>query len=150
MDSPVTKVLPPPPPPPPPPPTHSRQSWEIFSRALRKAAKLLFGTREKSKVQLFTVSTSEEEITSGIFNCGVPGSGEQGNKCCWFKRVFVDMHSQKANDPAMRSYCDVMCDRCDVDQEAQKTLAHLKEARMTTKHIGWVEPSGTVTFTCVQ
>lgn len=123
-------------------PTHSLQSWEVFGRSLRKTAKLLFGTKDKSKVQLFTVSTSEEEVTAGIFNCGAPGSEEQGNKCCWFKRVFSDMHSQKASDPAMMSYCDVMCDRCDVDQEAQKTLAHLKEARMTAKHIGWVARTG--------
>lgn len=88
------------------------------------------------------MSTSEEEVTAGIFNCGAPGSGEQDDKCCWFKRVFSDMHSQKATDPAMMSYCDVMCDRCDVDQEAQKTLAHLKEARMTAKYTGWVVCTG--------
>ena len=92
------------------------------------------------------MSTSEEEVTAGIFNCGAPGSGDQENKCCWFKRVFSDMHSQKAGDPAMASYCDVMCDRCDVDQEAQKTLAHLKEARMTAKHFGLVACTGDTVF----
>ena len=42
----------------------------------------------------------------------------------------------------MTSYCDVMCDRCDIDQEAQKTLAHLKEARMTAKYTGCVVCTG--------
>ena len=88
------------------------------------------------------MSTSEEEVTAGIFNCCAPGSREQDDKCCWFKRVFSDMHSQKATDPAMTSYCDVMCDRCDIDQEAQKTLAHLKEARMTAKYTGCVVCTG--------
>ena len=82
---------------------------------------------------MYVISTLEEEVIQGIFNC----PGDPNKRCCWLKRTFTDLHTQRASDPAMRIFSDLTLEGAEVDQEAQKTLAHLKEARMTAKYTGW-------------
>jgi hypothetical protein len=119
----------------------SLKECEILSRALRRAARQHFSGKDKNKVQTYMISTLEEEVIHGVFNC----PEDPNKRCCWMKRTFTDLHNQKATDPLMKVFCDLTVDGAEVDQETQKTLGHLKEARMTAKYTG-LEASSIMEF----
>ena len=77
----------------------------------------------------------EEEVTAGIFNLK-----ENPNlSCLWFKRTFSDLMEQRpSSDAALSAYTDLAVGKkgLEFDMEANKTLNHLKEARMPAKYVG--------------
>jgi len=57
-------------------------------------------------------------------------------QCLWFKRVFTNLYAVNKKDPARHVYLDTVWDTGELDSDAQKSLNHLKETRMTAKYIG--------------
>jgi len=57
-------------------------------------------------------------------------------QCLWFKRVFTNLYAVNKKDPARHVYLDTIWDTGELDSDAQKSLNHLKETRMTAKYIG--------------
>ena len=77
---------------------------------------------------------SEEEVTVGLFQL----KADPNHCCLWSRRTFTDLLEQKADDPALALFCDLVPGKkgLEFDGEALKSLNHLKEARMPAKYIG--------------
>ena len=80
---------------------------------------------------------SEAEITAGLFQL----KADPNHCCLWSKRTFTDLLEQRASDPALSQFCDLVTGQrgLEFDSEALKSLNHLKEARMPAKYIGCVQ-----------
>ena len=80
---------------------------------------------------------SEAEITTGLFQL----KADPNHCCLWSKRTFTDLLEQRASDPALSQFCDLVTGQrgLEFDGEALKSLNHLKEARMPAKYIGCVQ-----------
>ena len=81
-------------------------------------------------------TASEADITAGIFQL----KADPNHRCLWSKRTFTDLLEQKPEDLALSQFCDLVAGRrgLEFDDEALKSLNHLKEARMPAKYIGYV------------
>jgi len=76
----------------------------------------------------------EDEIVQGVFH----SPGDPNKQCLWFKRVFTNLYALNKKDPARHVYLDTIWNTGELDHDAQKSLNHLKETRMTAKYIGLV------------